>query len=356
MTAGTSMWPRRRRLAAAMLLGVAGVIATPGTAWAHGIKGSAVDLDAWEFIPLGIEHMLLGWDHLLFIAGVVLLAGEMRRAAQMISVFVAGHSTTLIIATAVGWHVSAAAVDVVIALSLVFVGIVGIVGWFGHRDRWRLFGFAVLGFGLIHGLGLSARLQDLGLPEDGLLARVILFNIGIEIGQLLGIAVLLVIGRLIARFVRSPKAPRVAYAGLVVVGLVAAVALSVIAATEEDPITAIGQCTVGPRTQPFPREGGHPAKDFFEPAEASPRDDFGHVLGDGYVIVQYQPTLAPTVLDQLRKYVTSPEGTRVVGGPAPDQKQPIRAINAFEMLTCPAFDLAALRQFTNTWYADPRSQ
>ncbi|WP_020389688.1 HupE/UreJ family protein [Kribbella catacumbae] len=135
---------------------------------------------------------MLGWDHLLFIAGIVLLSGELRRAAKLISVFVVGHSTTLIIATLGGWRVNPTVVDVVIALSLVFIGA---VDWFGHRDRWRLFGLGVLGFGLIHGVGLSTRLQDLGLPEEGLLARVIAFNIGIEIGQLLGIAVMVAIGK-----------------------------------------------------------------------------------------------------------------------------------------------------------------
>jgi hypothetical protein len=340
----------------AALAGVAAVAGSPSAAWAHGITGAGADKSVWEFVPLGIEHMLLGWDHLLFIAGVVVLAGGLRRAAQLISVFVAGHSTTLIIATLAGWQVNATAVDVVIALSLVFIGV---VGWFGHRDRWRLFGFGVLGFGLIHGLGLSTRLQDLGLPEDGLLARVIAFNVGVEIGQLLGIVAMLLIGKVIKRLVASSKAPRFAYAGLVVIGLLAAAVLTtleVIGANEDERNAAIGQCTVGPRSETFSGSGGHPAKDFFEPAEATPQGDFGHVLGDGYVIVQYQPSLPAEQVSQLRTYVTSPEGTRVVGGPAPDQTQPVKAINAFETLTCKAFDLAALRQFTDAWYTDPRSQ
>ncbi|WP_309235798.1 HupE/UreJ family protein [Amycolatopsis sp. SID8362] len=144
---------------------------SPPAASAHGISGSAADKNTLEFIPLGIEHMLLGWDHLLFIAGIVLLAGELRRAAKLISVFVLGHSTTLIAGTLAGWRVDATVVDIVIALSLVFVGV---VGWFG---------LGVFAFGLVHGLGLSTRLQDLGLPEDGLFGRVIAFNVGVEIGQ-----------------------------------------------------------------------------------------------------------------------------------------------------------------------------
>ncbi|MEU0884063.1 hypothetical protein ABZ345_36175 [Lentzea sp. NPDC005914] len=72
-----------RNRAAALTAAVA--VSTPGQALAHGITGSAAGKNAWEFIPLGIEHMLLGWDHLLFIAGIVLLAGELKRAAKLIS-------------------------------------------------------------------------------------------------------------------------------------------------------------------------------------------------------------------------------------------------------------------------------
>ncbi|GIF42691.1 hydrogenase/urease accessory protein HupE [Actinoplanes xinjiangensis] len=351
MTAG------RTRILTALILGIIGVVVSPATAWAHGIGGSAADKTVWEFIPLGIEHMLLGWDHLLFIAGIVLLAGEWRRAAKLISVFVAGHSTTLIIATLAGWQVNATAVDVVIALSLVFVGV---VGWFGPRDRWRLFGAGVLIFGLIHGVGLSTRLQDLGLPEEGLLARVIAFNVGVEIGQLLGILVMLLIGKAVTRLAAASNARRPAYAALAVTGLIAASVLSVLAVTapEEDRGTALGACTVAARTETFPNaaDAGHPEKDFYETTEATPSDDFGHVLGDGFVIVQYQPSLPAVELDQLRAYVISPEGTRIVGGPAPDQKQPVRALTAFETLTCESFDLAALRQFSDNWFNDPRSQ
>ena len=72
-----------------------------------------------EFVPLGIEHMLLGWDHLLFITGVVVLSGNLRRAAKLITLFVAVHSLTLLVATLAGWKLDATLVDVVIALSLV---------------------------------------------------------------------------------------------------------------------------------------------------------------------------------------------------------------------------------------------
>ncbi|MEN3615716.1 HupE/UreJ family protein [Plantactinospora sp. ZYX-F-223] len=165
---------------------------------------------------------------------------------------------------------------------------VGAVGWFGHRDKWRLFGLGVLAFGLIPGVGLSTRLEDLGLPEDGLLARVIAFNVGIEIGQLLGIVVMVLIGKAFTRLVTWPAARRHAFAALAVVGVLATGVLAVLEVTgmNAPATTAVGTCTVGPRTERFTGTGGgHPDKDFFEPGEATPEDDFGHILGDGYVIV-----------------------------------------------------------------------
>lgn len=78
---------------------------------AHGIEADASGKSAWEFLPLGIEHMLLGWDHLLFILGVLLLAANLARAAKLISSFVVGHSLTLIVATLAEWRVHAGVVD-----------------------------------------------------------------------------------------------------------------------------------------------------------------------------------------------------------------------------------------------------
>lgn len=121
-----------------------------GPAYAHGVTGAG---GPWyTFIWSGFTHMLAGWDHLLFAGGVMLLAGQVRRAAQMISLFALGHSTTLIIATMAGWQISATLVDVFIALSLVFVAV---MGWLGRPKQWTWFGLSVLGFGLVHGLGLS---------------------------------------------------------------------------------------------------------------------------------------------------------------------------------------------------------
>lgn len=181
--------------AAAALPGVV-LALPPRLAQAHGIADSAKNKSVGEFVPLGIEHMLTGLDHLLFIAGVVLLSGTAGRAAKLISLFVLGHSLTLLAATMAGWQIDATIVDVIIALSVAYVGILNLRG--GEPD-WRLVGTTVFAFGLVHGLGLSTRLQHLGLPEDGLLWRVIAFNAGVEIGQLLAMAAVVALGVLVLR-------------------------------------------------------------------------------------------------------------------------------------------------------------
>lgn len=270
-----------------------------------------------------------------------------------------GHSTTLIVATLAGWRVNPTAVDAAIGLSVLFVGIVGVCG---RPKSWRWFYLVVLGFGLLHGVGLSTRLQDLGLPEDGLLARVIAFNVGIEIGQLAAIGLMMGVGRVARTMLGRPRVQRAAFATLAVVGTASAATFAGLAAVDimdGDGGTAVApstaSCTEAKRTVGFRLGGGgHPEKEFFEPAETIPSTDFAHVIGDGYLVVTYAPTLPVAQLDELRSYVLQPH--KVVAGPTPDQTQPVRALNAFTMLTCDRFDLGAVRAFGTAWLNDPRSR
>ena len=350
---------RRGALAALAAISVAGgQLVGAQAAAAHGIGADASDKSALEFLPLGIEHMLLGWDHLLFIAGVLLLAWRIGRAVKLISAFVVGHSSTLIVATLAGWQVNAGAIDAVIGLS---VFVVGFIGLYGRPNDWRWFYGVVFGFGLLHGLGLSTRLQDLGLPEDGLLPRVIFFNLGVEIGQLLAIAVMAGVGALALNALRRPRVQQGIFASLGVTGAVAAAVFAGLAAidiAEGDEAEAVGSatnsCTVGERTFSFGLGGAHPAKDFFEPGEPIPGKDFGHVLGDGYLAVTYRPGLPAADLDQVRAYTD--ERARVLAGERPEQTAALHAVNAYEQLTCENFDLEAVRRFVDAWFADPRSR
>lgn len=354
--------PARRALLARAVpfLAVPAIVASASPAYAHGIGDDASDKSILEFVPVGIEHMLLGWDHLLFVAGVVLIAAEARLAAKLISLFVLGHSTTLVAATLAGWRVSPQAVDVVIALSVVFVAGVGI---FGRPKSFRWFGAAVLGFGLIHGLGLSTRFQDLGIPEDGELWRVIAFNVGIEIGQLTAIAVLAAVLFLATKFIEAEKQPRAAQlacAPIFIGGSVAASLIALNAFTEVDVddtklaaeyAGTTGSCTLGDRTEPLPGAGGHTSKDFYEPGEEAPLGDFGHSIGDGYIALIYPTTLQDPALGELHAFVTGPDGEGVLAGATPQAGEKIIAITANKQLTCSDVDVDALTEFKTDWFA-----
>jgi hydrogenase/urease accessory protein HupE len=163
-------------------------LAIPGAASAHGLHGEAQTIPG--FIWLGVRHMIGGWDHVLFIAGIVLLAREARLAAKLISVFVLGHSVTLLLATLAGWQINANVVDAVIAASVAYIGLRILRG---RPTVWAPTVLTIFAFGLVHGLGLSTRVQTITLPEGGaLVARILAFNVGVEIGQLLALGLMLI--------------------------------------------------------------------------------------------------------------------------------------------------------------------
>jgi len=359
-----------RRHAVAILAAVTAVCGlTPGTAYAHGLGEEVVDRSVAEFVPIGMQHMLLGWDHLLFIAGVVFIAREWRLAAKLITVFVVGHSTTLIIATLAGWQMNATLVDIIIGLSVVFVGVVALRG---RPSSWTAFGAAVFVFGLIHGLGLSTRLQAVGLPHDGLLPRVIAFNVGIELGQLTVIlalaAVVLLVRKLTADRPHDPEQAR-KLARWTAIALIAGGVLAVFVVSRDawshrdDPeITGVAiapaptpsvtpapagpsTCTEGPRNVEFPPGGGHPMKSFFEPTELTPMSDFGHMLVvDGYIAFLYNPALPANQVSALRDMVNSPDGS-FLAGPGAGQTEPVKVVTATKTLTCTAFNPASVKKF-----------
>ncbi|MEU4478450.1 HupE/UreJ family protein [Micromonospora sp. NPDC023966] len=342
------------------VIGLSGVLlgGSSTAASAHGVHGTGTET-VGGFVSLGFTHMLLGWDHLLFVAGVVLLASRARPALTLVSLFALGHSLTLITATVAGWKFNADVVDIVIALSLVFVGVVGL---FRRPKKYRWVGAAVLAFGLIHGLGLSTRLQAIGMPEDGLLIRVVAFNLGVELGQLLAVYVIYVLADLLRQNFAPAKARRVGFGSLLVVGLVASAALSYVSATRT-PISsyrmttqALGTCLLGEHAPPPHVGGSRPAKNFYEPTEPAPAADLDRAVGNGYLVVGYRPDLPTSQVAQLRAFVTSPEGASVVGAAMPQQRDPVLARTAYQTMTCPRFNLAALKSLARSWSSDPRSR
>ncbi|MTD45437.1 hypothetical protein GKE82_14355 [Conexibacter sp. W3-3-2] len=347
---------RLRGSAGAVLL----LLALPASAWAHGISGDATDKSTLEYVPLGIEHMLLGWDHLLFVLGILLLARGPQRAAKLISLFVLGHSVTLIVATLAEWRVSPTAVDVVIALSVVFVAVLGLRREpLDPRALWPP--LTILGFGLVHGLGLSTRLQDLGIPDDGLLAKTIAFNVGIEIGQLIAVLVMFGVVRLLAQEVpRWPAVRRGLFATMAAVGLVLAVVLTVRGDDEEaGPVrlagtTAQAGCTTVEEIATGGAAGGHPEQKFFGATETVPEDDLAHVRGDGWVIVRYGPRTTATQLAALRRWIEGSDRA-VAAAPDPAQQAALVATTARRKATCVEHDLPAIQRFSAAWLADLRA-
>ena len=210
---------RRSAVIAATLLTL--VVALPQPAWAHNAGGPTDTVGG--FVWLGNTTMLAGWDHLLFVGGILLLAGKMRRAAKLVSLFALGHSITLFTATVAAWQVNPVLVETMVALSLVYVGVIGLRG---RPKDWTSFAAAVFAFGLVHGLSLSTRLQAIGLPSDGMIPRVLAYNVGVEIGQLIAVLGMLMLADVLSHYIPRLRDPRLSHGALVAAGVVVATLLA----------------------------------------------------------------------------------------------------------------------------------
>lgn len=141
-----------------------------------------------EYTRMGIEHILIGWDHLLFLICLLLIAGTLKRTLITISGFTLSHSLTLVLTTLGVIQVPIAPVEAVIALSIVFLAAEILRG---NRTTlaWRYPVTVSTLFGFVHGFGFAAVLQDIGLPQTELVTALLFFNIGVEIGQILFVLV-----------------------------------------------------------------------------------------------------------------------------------------------------------------------
>lgn len=195
-------------------------------ALAHDVSAGDVEkiverqgLQVGLFLWLGAKHMVTGYDHLLFLLGVIFYLRTFREVAIFVSLFAAGHSLTLIAGVLAGWDVNPYFIDAIIGLSVVYKGFDNLGGFdrlFGERPNEKL---AVFTFGLFHGLGLATRLQDLGLGPDGLLGNLISFNVGVELGQLAALAVILLLLRVMPRSLGSAKVGTGINIGIVFAGI-----------------------------------------------------------------------------------------------------------------------------------------
>ncbi len=173
---------------------------TASDAFAHGVsdddKAFLVQSSGMRLLPfiyLGAKHMVSGYDHLLFLFGVIFFLYRMRDVGAYVTLFAVGHSVTLIYGVLSGTHVNPYIVDAIIGLSVVYKALDNL-GAFK-----RVLGFqpntkaAVLVFGFFHGFGLATKLQQFALSKEGLVPNILAFKVGVELGQLLALSAILIL-------------------------------------------------------------------------------------------------------------------------------------------------------------------
>jgi hypothetical protein len=179
---------------------------------AHGVSGKDAvylqGLDGQAIGPLmylGAKHMVTGYDHLLFLVGVIFFLYRLKDVLLYVSLFTLGHSVTLLGGVLGGIHANPYIIDAIIGFSVVYKAFENMDGFkrvFGHQPNTRL---AVLVFGFFHGFGLATKLQEFALSPNGLMMNIVSFNVGVELGQgfaLAGILIALSYWRTRAGFVR----------------------------------------------------------------------------------------------------------------------------------------------------------
>jgi hypothetical protein len=190
-----------RRIAplAILLLTLATIFGTGLPALAHAVaegdKGYIQEITGVHFIPfmyMGAKHMITGYDHLLFLAGVIFFLYRLKDITIYVTLFAIGHSTTMILGVYYNITMSSFIIDAIIGLSVVYKALDNMGAfqrWLGFQPNTKA---ATLIFGLFHGFGLATKVQEYKIAQDGLLTNLVAFNIGVEIGQILGLFAILI--------------------------------------------------------------------------------------------------------------------------------------------------------------------
>jgi hypothetical protein len=170
----------------------------PDAAAAHGVSKRDADfvqtIDGMAIVPflyLGAKHMVTGYDHLLFLVGVIFFLYRLKDVVLYVSLFTLGHSMTLLGGVLGDVRANAHIIDTVIGLSVVYKAFENMGGFerLGVRLNTRA---AVMVFGLFHGFGLATKLQEFALPQNGLVANIVSFNIGVELGPFTALTAILI--------------------------------------------------------------------------------------------------------------------------------------------------------------------
>jgi hypothetical protein len=163
---------------------------------AEGDKGYIQEISGIHILPfiyLGAKHMVTGYDHILFLFGVIFFLYRLKDIALYVTLFAVGHSTTMLLGVSFNIGINSYIIDAIIGLSVVYKALDNMGAyqrWSGWQPNTKA---ATLVFGLCHGFGLSSKILDYDIAPDGLLPNLIAFNVGVEIGQLLALAAILIV-------------------------------------------------------------------------------------------------------------------------------------------------------------------
>ena len=162
---------------------------------AEGDKGYIQEVSGvqiFPFIYLGAKHMFTGYDHILFLLGVIFFLYKLKHIGIYVTLFAVGHSTTMLLGVYFGTNINSYLIDAIIGLSVVYKALDNLGAfrrWFGFQPNTKA---ATLVFGLFHGFGLATKIQEFEISRDGLIPNLLAFNVGVEIGQLLALAAILI--------------------------------------------------------------------------------------------------------------------------------------------------------------------
>lgn len=177
-----------------------------------GDKGYIQEISGMRIIPflyLGAKHMVTGYDHILFLFGVIFFLYGMKEIGIYVTLFAIGHSTTMLAGVWFDFGINSYVIDAIIGFSVAYKALDNLGAfrkWFGVQPDTKL---ATLIFGFLHGFGLASKILDYNISQDGLLANLLAFNAGVEIGQLTALAAILVV---MNRWRKSASFARQAYA------------------------------------------------------------------------------------------------------------------------------------------------
>jgi len=163
---------------------------------AEGDKGYIQEISGMHILPfiyLGAKHMVTGYDHILFLLGVIFFLYRMKDIGLYVSLFAIGHSTTMLLGVYFNVGINSYIIDAIIGLSVVYKALDNMGAyqrWFGFQPNTKV---ATLVFGFFHGFGLSTKIIEYEISPDGLVPNLLSFNVGVEIGQLLALSAILIV-------------------------------------------------------------------------------------------------------------------------------------------------------------------